>query len=231
MWGFSTVQNQTVRSFDDPSCLICPIGHAGWAQVDIAKALLSCWGRTRHLPDPRPDLDEFQEQMIAIHAFLSKPDAIRKLATRRILQQNSSLAPPLQPGIDVPPIEFTNGHVQLEWAQGRWTVCDWKPIGTSPLGRAWIKPEENLLSALIRGPSRPEDIAPTCPVEANLEMGKEKAQYGPPPEYPHTVAGRGTPGMSPRKYRNHRGLSTQDAVAYPLPTQTTFAKQAMAYDH
>ena len=26
MWGFSTAQNQAVRSFDDSSCLICPIG-------------------------------------------------------------------------------------------------------------------------------------------------------------------------------------------------------------
>jgi len=54
MWGFSTVQNQAVRSFDDSSCLICPIGRIGWAQVDIAKAILSCWGRTRHLPDLDP---------------------------------------------------------------------------------------------------------------------------------------------------------------------------------
>jgi len=29
LWGFSTEQNQAVRSFDDPSCLICPIGHSG----------------------------------------------------------------------------------------------------------------------------------------------------------------------------------------------------------
>jgi len=34
MWGFSTEQNQAVRSFDDSSCLICTIGHIGWAQVD-----------------------------------------------------------------------------------------------------------------------------------------------------------------------------------------------------
>jgi len=58
MWGFSTENNQPVRSFDDPRCLICPIGHIGWAQVDIAQAVLSCWGRTRYLPDPRPDLVE-----------------------------------------------------------------------------------------------------------------------------------------------------------------------------
>ena len=71
LWGFSTEHNQAVRSFDDSSCLICPIGHIGWAQVNTAKAILSCWGRTRHLPDPRPDLDEFQDQMEAIHSFLS----------------------------------------------------------------------------------------------------------------------------------------------------------------
>ena len=78
LWGFSTLQNQAVQSFDDPSCLICPIGHAGWAQVDIARAFLSCWGRTRHIPVPRPDLDELLEQTKAIHAFLSEPAAIRK---------------------------------------------------------------------------------------------------------------------------------------------------------
>jgi len=61
MWGSSTENNQPVRSFDDPHCLICPIGHVGWAQVDIAAAVSNCWGRTRHLPDPRPDLVEFQE--------------------------------------------------------------------------------------------------------------------------------------------------------------------------
>ena len=111
MWGFSTAQNQAVRSFDDSSCLICPIGHIGWAQVDTAKAFLSCWGRTRHLPDPRPDLDELQEQMTAIHAFLSNPEAIRKLETQRTTQQDSHLASPFQLGTDELPIEFTDGHV------------------------------------------------------------------------------------------------------------------------
>ena len=37
MWGFITENNQLVRSFDDPHCLICPIGHIGWAQ-DLAVA-------------------------------------------------------------------------------------------------------------------------------------------------------------------------------------------------
>ena len=84
MWGFSTEHNQPVRSFDDPSCLICLIGHIGWAQVNTAEAILSCWGRTRHLPDPRPDLVEFHEQTKAIHAFLSNPEAVRKLETRHL---------------------------------------------------------------------------------------------------------------------------------------------------
>jgi len=180
MWGFSTTQNQAVQSFDDSSCLICPIGHAGWAQVDIAQALLSCWGRTRHLPVPRPDLDELLEQTMAIHAFLSEPDAIRKIAAISVMRQASPPAPPLQPGTDKLPIEFTNGHVQLEWVRGRWTVNDWKALGTSPLGRAWIQPEENLLSALIRSPTCPESSPPSSPGEGNRERDEERAQPGPP---------------------------------------------------
>ena len=69
------------------------------------------------------------------------------------MQLNPHPAIPFQLGTDKLPIEFTDGHVQLEWAQGRWTVHDWKTIETSPFGRAWIQPEENLLSAVIRGPS------------------------------------------------------------------------------
>ena len=190
MWGFSTTQNQAVQSFDDSSCLICPIGHAGWAQVDIAQALLSCWGRTRHLPATRPDLDELLEQTMAIHAFLSEPEAIRKLATQRPMRHASSLAPLLQPGTDELPIEFTNGHVQLELASGRWSVRDWKPIETSPLGGAWIQPEENLLSALIRSPNYPEISAQSSSGEANLGRGEDKIQSGNPHDiYPKSQAG------------------------------------------
>jgi len=86
----------------------------------------------------------------------------------------------LQPGTDELPIEFTNGNVQLDWASGRWTVRDWKPIGPPPLGRTWIQLEENLLSALIRSPSYPEFSAPSSSGEANLERGEEKIQSGPP---------------------------------------------------
>jgi len=97
MWGFSTEQNQAVRNFHDSSCLICPIGHIGWAQVNTAQAILSCWGRTRHLPDPRPDLDEFQDQIDAIHAFLSNPEANRKLETKHVTPPNPHSAAPSQP--------------------------------------------------------------------------------------------------------------------------------------
>jgi hypothetical protein len=153
MWGFSTEHNQPVRSFDDSSCLICPIGHIGWARVDIATAILSCWGRTRHLPDPRPDLTEFQEQTEAIHAFLSSPEAVRNLEKSHMTIPPDALFPR-----DKHTIEFTNGHIQLEWIRGRWSVQNWKDMETSqPL---WIQPEENFLSALIRPPSRPEPIAP-----------------------------------------------------------------------
>jgi len=178
VWGFSTEHNQAVRSFDDSACLICPIGHIGWAQVNTAKAILSCWGRTRHLPDPRPDLDEFQDQMEAIHTFLSNPDAVRKLETKHATPQNSHSATPSQPRIGKQLIEFTDGHVQLEWDHGRWIVHNWKTIETFPLGRAWIQPEENLLSALIRPPSRPEGVAPAYLVEANLALKKKQDNHG-----------------------------------------------------
>jgi len=117
LWGFSTQDNQPVRSFDDPSCLICPIGHIGWAQVDIATAILSCWGRPRHLPYPRPDLAEFQEQTEAIHAFLRRPEAVKKLEDKR-----RRIDPGTTSARNKRPIEFTNGHLQLECLRGRWLV-------------------------------------------------------------------------------------------------------------
>jgi len=127
---------------------------------------------------------------MAIHAFLSEPDAIRKLATQRPMRHASSLAPLLQPGTDELPIEFTNGHVQLELASGRWSVRDWKPIETSPLGGAWIQPEENLLSALIRSPNYPEISAQSSSGEANLGRGEDKIQSGNPHDiYPKSQAG------------------------------------------
>jgi len=176
MWGFSTEHNQPVRSFDDPSCLICPIGHIGWAQVDIATAILGCWGRTRHLPDPRPDLTEFQEQTEAIHAFLSSPEAVRTLERSHMTIPPDALFPR-----DKHPIEFTNGHIQLEWVRGRWSVQKWKDMETSqPL---WIQPEENFLSALIRPPSRPEPIAPEYTLVAKLDRSTRNSS-GPPDRPP-----------------------------------------------
>jgi len=114
MWGFSTQHNKQDRSYDDSSCLICPIGHIGLAQVNIATAILSCWGRTRHLPNPRPDLTEFQEQTEAIHVFLSSPEAVKKLGNKQILMN-----PVAHSSRDKRPIEFTNGHLQLECLRGR----------------------------------------------------------------------------------------------------------------
>ena len=53
------------------------------------------------------------------------------------------------------PIEFTNGHLQLECLRGRWLVRNWKDKET--IQHSWIAPEDNFLSALIRpsgqGPS------------------------------------------------------------------------------
>ena len=158
MWGFSTENNQPVRSFDDPHCLICPIGHVGWAQVDIAKAVLSCWGRARHLPEPIPDLVEFQEQTKAIHIFLSNPEAVKSLEKRHLAIHNQHSTAPFKSGKEKHLIEFTNGHVQLDWERGRWEVRDWNSMEMRH--PTWIQPEENLLSALILPPSRPEPEAP-----------------------------------------------------------------------
>jgi len=145
LWGFSTQDNQPVRSYDDPSCLICPIGHIGWAQVDIATAILSCWGRAWHLPDPRPDLAEFQEQTEAIHVFLSSPEAVEKLEVKR-----RRMDPGASSARHKRPIEFTNGHLQLKCLRGGWLVQNWRDEETPQY--SWIAPEENLLSALIRPP-------------------------------------------------------------------------------
>ena len=57
---------------------------------------------------------------------------------------------------------------------------DWKAIGTSPLDRAWIQPEENLLSALIRSPTYPDFSPPLSPREAILARYEERAQPGLP---------------------------------------------------
>jgi len=153
LWGFSTQDNQPARSYDDPSCLICPVGHIGWAQVDIATAILSCWGRARHLPYPRPDLAEFQEQTEAIHVFLSSSEAVKKLEDKR-----RRIDPGAPSARNKRPIKFTNGHLQLECLRGRWRVQNWRDNETTQ--HPWIAPEENLLSALIRPPCN----GPSCNV-------------------------------------------------------------------
>jgi len=145
IWGFSTENNQVVRRFNDPHCLICPIGHTGWAQVDIAQTILNCWGKTRHLPDPRPDLVEYQEQTEAIHLFLRTPNAVKRLEQLYRTRHSQHLIASFKPGQDAYPIEFTNGHIQLNWEKDSWIVGDWKGSATHP--QTWIQPEENLLSA------------------------------------------------------------------------------------
>ena len=50
------------------------------------------------------------------------------------------------------PIEFTNGHLQLECLRGRWLVRNWKDKETAQ--HSWIAPVENFLSALIRPPGQ-----------------------------------------------------------------------------
>jgi len=193
MWGFSTEHNQPVRNYDDPHCLICPIGHIGWAQVDIAGAILSYWGKTRHLPDPRPDLTEFQEQTVAIHAFLRNPGAVKSLEHLATQRQCSNA--PFQKTEH--PIELTNRHVQLEWERGRWFVRKWKDMELFP--PSWIQPEENFLSALIRPPSRPEPVAPEHNLEDHLARGamsSSEIPYRPPQDHhlqEQTIARPGWP--------------------------------------
>jgi len=181
MWGFSTENNQPVQSFDDPQCLICPIGHVGCAQVDIAKAVLGCWGRTRHLPEPRPDLVKFQEQTKAIHIFLSNPEAVNSLEERHLDIHSQQSTAPFKSGMDYHLIEFTNGHVQLNWEKGSWIVRDWNAMETHH--STWIQPEENLLSALIRAPSRPESVdqGPNPVTERNIQEQTTVKQEWPHP--------------------------------------------------
>ena len=97
------------------------------------------------MPNPRPDLTEFQEQTEAIHVLLSSPEVVKKLENKQILINPEALSPR-----DKRPIEFTNGHLQLECLRGRWLVQNWKDRET--IQPSWIAPEDNLLSALIRPP-------------------------------------------------------------------------------
>jgi len=91
--------------------------------VDIETAVLSSWGKTRHLPDPRPDLVEFQEQTRAIHTFLSKPGAVTALGKSRHQDTKTrQAANSIEEERGKHLTEFTNGHVQLEWESGRWIV-------------------------------------------------------------------------------------------------------------
>ena len=78
-------------------------------------------------------------------AFLSRPEAVEKLEDkRRRIDPGTSSARTKRP------IEFTNGHLQLECIRGRWLVRNWKD--KEKIQHSWIAPEENFLSALIRPP-------------------------------------------------------------------------------
>jgi len=112
-------------------------------------------------------------------------------------------------------IKFTNGHVQLNWEKGSWIVRDWNAIETHHPTR--IQPEENLLSALIRPPSRPESIDPEPnPVtESNIQEQTTVRQ-----EWPHP----NTATMIDR-------VLTKDGMEDPLPTKTALDKHAMEDGH
>ena len=123
--------------------------------MNIETAVLSCWGKPRHLTDPRPDLVEFQEQTKAIHTFLSKPEAVTALGKIRHQDiKTRQSADSIERGRGNHLTKFSNGHVQLEWERGGWIVRNWHTVGTRHA--TWIHLEENLLSELIRPPSRPE---------------------------------------------------------------------------
>ena len=93
----------------------------------------------------------------------------------------STLNRPLKYGKDKHLIEFTNGHVQLNWEKGSWIVRDWNAMETHH--PAWIQPEENLLSALIRPPSRPESVerGPYPATERNIQEQTMARQEWPHP--------------------------------------------------
>jgi len=78
-------------------------------------------------------------------------------------------------------IEFTNGHVQLNWEKGSWIVRDWNALETHH--STWIQPKENLLSLLIRPPSRPESIdsEPNQVTERNKQEQTTVRQEWPHP--------------------------------------------------
>jgi len=122
MWGFSTEYNQPVRSSDDPNCLICPIGHKGWSEVNIRQATYHCWDNWAEIPDPRPDLEEYMDQTKAIHEFLGTPEAHMLLEKARIQRLTEKLRPGQNPSRvsyqSRKPIHFLRGHVNLTWTRG-----------------------------------------------------------------------------------------------------------------
>jgi len=152
---------------------------------------------------------EFQEQTRTIHTFLSEPEAVKGLERRHLAIHNQHSTAPCKSAKEKYLIEFTNGHVQLEWERGRWTVREWNAMETRhPTG---IQPEENLLSALIRPPSRPEqaDPEPKPVTERNIQEQNAERQ-----EWPHP----NTATMMKMEWRTHflrrlRSINTQWKMA------------------
>jgi len=99
---------------------------------------------------------------------------VKTLERRHLTTHNHHSAAPFQPGKDKHLIEFTNGHVQLDWERGRWILRNWKDMETCQ--PTWIQPEENFLSALIRPPSRTEPISPAHNPEANRAWLETRAR-------------------------------------------------------
>jgi len=126
-------------------------------------------------------LVEFQEQTKAIHTFLSKPEAVKGLEMRHQAIHNRQSTAPFKAAKEKHLIEFTNGHVQLEWERGEWIVRKWHKMETRH--PTCIHPEENLLSALIRPPSRPEyvDDKPELETEKSIQGQNDEKQEWPHP--------------------------------------------------
>jgi len=97
---------------------------------------------------------------------------VKGLEKRHLATHNQQSTAPSKAAKEKHLIEFTSGHVQLEWERGRWTVREWYAMETRH--PTWIQPEENLLSALIRPPSRPEQAEPEPKLETERSREEKK---------------------------------------------------------
>jgi len=106
---------------------------------------------------------------------------VKGLERRHLAIHNQHSAAPFKSAKEKHLIGFSNGHVQLEWERGRWAVREWNAMETRH--PTWIQPEENLLSALIRPPSRPEqaDPEPKPVTERNIQEQNVENRNGHTP--------------------------------------------------